>query len=196
MKRSSLNPYAESYIPLSKRDANDSIYVAARVSKIDNERVQFGGPVQLHHKASIDSKFHGTEKVPSPEFFTLKSQPVHGYGPSAQNVNQVSDKQISDEEYDIDLEYLQMSFPGISVQSLTDVYLANKGDLEATIDMLNQLEFYSLETSEILPDTLDIGDVSEFGSSADCASLKLKNIEGEANAIAASCSSKGSVTIS
>ncbi|KAG6643857.1 hypothetical protein I3843_08G016400 [Carya illinoinensis] len=194
MKPSSLNPYAESYIPLSKRDANDSTYVTARVSKIDNECVQFGGPVQLHHKASIDSKSHGTEKVPSPEVFTLKSQPVHAYVPSAQNVNQVTDKQISDEEYDMDLEYLQMSFPGISVQSLTDVYLANKGDLDATMDMLNQLEFYSLETSEILPDTLDIGDVSEFGSSVDCASLKLKNIGGEANA--ASSSSKGSVTIS
>lgn len=139
---SSLNPYAESYIPLSKRDANDSTYVTARVCKSDNECAQFGSPAQLHHKASIDSKSHGTEKVPlCPEVFTVKSPPVvHGYGSLAQNVNQVTDKQISDEEYDMDLEYLQMSFPGISVQSLTDVYLANKGDLETTIDMLNQLE--------------------------------------------------------
>ncbi|KAK7846690.1 polyadenylate-binding protein-interacting protein 5 [Quercus suber] len=116
---------------------------------------------------------------------SLPSHHAYGYGSSPQNVNQAADKQMLD-EFDIDLEYLQMSFPGISDQSLTDVYAANRGDLEATVDMLNQLECYTVESSESLPDTLDIGDVSEFGSSADCASLKLKTVEGKASAASSS----------
>jgi|UniRef100_A0A2N9FBV2 hypothetical protein len=183
---SSLNPYAAAYIPLSKRDANDRTSVTAKDSKSGNESFQFGTPEQLHYKAYLDSNAHGTENVPSPDVFTVKRHPARGYGSSPQNVNQATDKQILDEEFDMDLEYLQMSFPGISDQSLTDVYVANKGDLEATVDMLNQLEFYTVESSESLPDTLDIGDVSEFGSSADFGSLKLKNVEGEASAASSS----------
>jgi len=86
-----------------------------------------------------------------------------------------------DEDYDMDLAYLQMTFPGVSEESLFDVYIANKGDLEFTVDMLNQLELYSVDSLENLPDTLDIGDVSEAGSSSEAAaSLKLKNVAGEA----------------
>lgn len=39
------------------------------------------------------------------------------------------------------------------------------------------LQFDTVESSEYLPDTLDIGDVSEYGSSS-----KLKNVVGEASA--------------
>lgn len=137
---SSLNPYAASYIPLSQRDANARAYVTAKDYKSGNESVQFGTPEQLHSKFSLDPNRHATEKTPSPEVFTVKRHPAHGYGSSPQNVNQGTDKQILYEELDMDLEYLQMTFPGLSDQSLNDVYLANNGDLEATVDMLNQLE--------------------------------------------------------
>ncbi|KAE8056435.1 hypothetical protein FH972_013210 [Carpinus fangiana] len=183
---SSLNPYAASYIPLSQRDKQDRTYVTAKDYRSGNEPVQFGAPEQLHRKFSFDPHAHGTEKIPSREVFTVKSHPARGYGSSPQNVNQATDKQILDEEFDMDLEYLQMAFPGLSAQSINDVYLANNGDLEATVDMLNQLEFQPFESSESLPDTLDIGDVSEFGSSADCAPLKLKNVEGETSAASSS----------
>ncbi|KAB1204531.1 Polyadenylate-binding protein-interacting protein 5 [Morella rubra] len=204
---SSLNPYAASYIPLSKRDANDRTNLTAKDSKSGSECIQFGNPEQLHSKTSVDFSVHNR------------------YGSLPHNVNQVTDKQTLDEEYDMDLEYLQMTFTGLSYQSLTDVYLANNGDLDATIDMLNQLEsltdvylanngdqdatidmlnqledvtasgfqFHNSESSETLPESLDIGDVSESSSSADYASLKLKNVEGDTSA--ASASSQGSATV-
>ncbi|CAA0402006.1 unnamed protein product [Arabidopsis thaliana] len=80
-------------------------------------------------------------------------------------------KQIRDDDLDLemdidmDIEYLLVTFSGLSQESITDVYLANGGDLEATIEMLNQLEIYSTESEENLPETLDIGDISESGPS-------------------------------
>lgn len=41
---------------------------------------------------------------------------------------------------------------------------------------------HTVESSETLPDSLDIGDVSEYGSSATCVGLKLKNMAGETSA--------------
>ncbi|XP_062164345.1 polyadenylate-binding protein-interacting protein 5-like isoform X2 [Alnus glutinosa] len=137
---SSLNPHAASYIPLSQRDANDRTYVTAKDYKSGNESVRFGAPDQLYSKFSLNPNAYGTEKNPSREVFTVKSHPAHSYSSPPQNVNQATDKQILDEEFDMDFEYLQMTFPGLSDQSLNDVYLANNGDLEATVDMLNQLE--------------------------------------------------------
>ncbi|EOA22637.1 hypothetical protein CARUB_v10003307mg [Capsella rubella] len=87
-------------------------------------------------------------------------------------------KQIRDDDLDMemdidmDIEYLLVTFSGLSQESITDVYLANSGDLEATIEMLNQLEIYSTESQETLPETLDIaiGDISESGPSTSKAS--------------------------
>ncbi|XP_016706805.2 polyadenylate-binding protein-interacting protein 5 [Gossypium hirsutum] len=105
----------------------------------------------------------------------------------------MSGEQIMDEEFDMDLEYLRMMFPGLSNDSVLDVYMANNGDLEATIDMLNQLEMYTVESSDTLPDTLDIGDISESISSANCGTLKLKNVAGETGA-SSSGSTESAVT--
>ena len=52
----------------------------------------------------------------------------------------MANKQIMDEEFNMDLEYLRMTFPGLSIESLLDVYMANNRDLEAAVDMLDQLE--------------------------------------------------------
>ncbi|XP_065624262.1 polyadenylate-binding protein-interacting protein 5 isoform X2 [Quercus suber] len=147
---SSLNPYAASYIPLSKRNANGRTFETAKNSRSGNESSRFVTPEQLHYRAYYDSNAHGTEKAPIPEVGSaVKSHHAYGYGSSPQNVNQAADKQMLD-EFDIDLEYLQMSFPGISDQSLTDVYAANRGDLEATVDMLNQLEVYNVTLLSLL----------------------------------------------
>ncbi|WZY79373.1 hypothetical protein YC2023_025757 [Brassica napus] len=74
-----------------------------------------------------------------------------------------SEKQMSDEdlEMDVDIEFLLATFSDLSYESISDVYLANNGDLDATIEMLTQLEIFSNEAEEYLPDTLDIGDVPE-----------------------------------
>lgn len=133
---SSLNPYAASYIPLSKREAYDRTEPTTKDFKSSSENVWYAHPghvTQNYGKVSYDSRAQGAQKFPIPEGSTVKSHPLYGpYGSSS--------KQMMDEEFEIDLEYLQMSFPGLSNQSLTDVYLANNHDLEATVDMLNQLE--------------------------------------------------------
>ncbi|GMI97605.1 INCREASED POLYPLOIDY LEVEL IN DARKNESS 1, CTC-interacting domain 5 [Hibiscus trionum] len=164
---SSLNPYAASYIPLAKREANENAW--------------FEPSSHFAHKphysnAYLDSVSQGTKKHQVAEGSAVKSYPARG---SLKNTGEVIEKQFMDEEFDMDLEYLRMTFPGLSNESLMDVYLANGGDFEATIDMLNQLEMNTVESSESLPDTLDIGDVSESVSSATFSPHKLKNMAGE-----------------
>ncbi|KAJ4911901.1 Polyadenylate-binding protein-interacting protein 5 [Raphanus sativus] len=90
-------------------------------------------------------------------------------------------KQIRDDDdlymemdIDMDIEYLLVTFSGLSQESITDVYLANSGDLEATIEMLNQLEIYSTEAQENLPETLDLGYLCESGPSTSKASTQKK----------------------
>lgn len=148
---SSLNPYAASYVPLSKR----------------NETIWLGSPSKTATQTQHQSKIHEAEEA------VAKFQNAHGScGSSSQS--HMSEKQHTlDEEFDMNLAYLQMTFPGVSDQSLTDVYLVNNGDMETTVDMLSQLEGYTVEN---LPDSLDIGDVSESGSLAECGSLKMKEV--------------------
>ncbi|TYH88709.1 hypothetical protein ES332_D01G206900v1 [Gossypium tomentosum] len=145
---SSLNPCATSYVPLAKREGS-----IAKDIKAGNESAWFD---------------------PSPRSNVSLESAIPGIG---NHLGEMSGEQIMDEEFDMDLEYLRMMFPGLSNDSVLDVYMANNGDLEATIDMLNQLE-----SSDTLPDTLDIGDISESISSANCGTLKLKNVAGETGA--------------
>ncbi|KAK9273310.1 hypothetical protein L1049_018117 [Liquidambar formosana] len=183
---SSLNPYAASYVPLSKREADDENKVfksKPKDSRSGNETIWFESSFentthnQHRSKTSVDFNCHDAEAIPISKGFKMKFHHAHdSCGSSSQNRNEVSEKRILDEEFDMDLAYLQMTFPGLSDQSLTDVYVANNGDLEATVEMLSQLEDYNVESSENLPDTLDIGDVSESRSSSQSASLKLKEM--------------------
>lgn len=162
---STLNPYAAAYIPLAKRDSQPE-----EVPKH-----------QLRHKAVLEGDSRGTAAQLGQDVFSMKSQSVHGScNGSSQYESEVLEKQMMDLEFDMVMDYLQTAFPGLSKQSLADVYFANNGDIEATVDMLSQLEFRIDESSEGLPDTLDIGDVSESGSSSHCASLKQKNVPGAA----------------
>ncbi|KAJ0091122.1 hypothetical protein Patl1_12833 [Pistacia atlantica] len=190
---SSLNPYAAAYVPLSKRGGFDRTEPTTNDSQTGNETAWYTQPAhvtqnQHQSKVSLASFAHGAKKGPSPEQSSVKNYPVHGsYGSS-------SSKQMMEEEYDMDMAYLQMSFPGLSDQSLDDVYNANKHDLEATIDMLTQLEFDAVESSENLPDSLDIGDVPDSGTLSESASFKLKNVVGEASS--SSSGSSGPTVVS
>ncbi|XWS70814.1 hypothetical protein CRYUN_Cryun03dG0081400 [Craigia yunnanensis] len=180
---SSLNPHAPSYVPLAKREANDNVIF--KDIKRGNEIAWFEPSSHFAHNphysnASLDSVTHGTEKYQVAEACALKSHPARGS--LMQNLDEMTNTQIMDEKFDMDLEYLRMSFPGLSNESLLDVYLANNGDLEAAVDMLNQLEMYTVEFSETLPDTLAIGDVCESRFSATCGALKLKNLAGQTSA--------------
>ncbi|KAJ7966106.1 polyadenylate-binding protein-interacting protein 5-like [Quillaja saponaria] len=191
---SSLNPYAAAYIPLSKREADDITHITKRDSMVNDGTVWYGTSHHISQDRQIlGHNTHATKRLPTTSFSVKNHPDSCSYGSSSQYMNELTDKQMLDEESDMDLEYLRMSFPGVSDQSLTDVYLVNRGDLEATIDMLSQLEFDTFESSGSLPDTLDIGDVSESGSSVEYASLKLKNVAAEAST---SFSSLGSAKVS
>ncbi|KAF3567855.1 hypothetical protein DY000_02011315 [Brassica cretica] len=90
------------------------------------------------------------------------------------------------------MEFLLANFSDLSIESVRDVYLANDGDVDATIEMLTQLEVYSNEAEEYLPlpDTLDLGDVPEtIETSTSSAPPKQKNASNEASASSSSTSS-------
>ncbi|KAK2983129.1 hypothetical protein RJ640_022601 [Escallonia rubra] len=175
---SSLNPYAASYIPLSRRgvaDENKGYESTAKASKGGSEAVWLGS----HPGDTTQNQYHKASYYHNAQESKLKGRTGYGfYGSSSQKPNDMTEKQILDEEYDMDLAYLQVTFPGVSEESLTDVYAANKGDLEATVDMLNQLELYTGDSFENLPDTLDIGDVPEGGSSSGSLTPKMKKVAG------------------
>ncbi|KAK7377279.1 hypothetical protein VNO80_02701 [Phaseolus coccineus] len=175
---SSLNPYAASYVPLSKRGADGRTTLTEKDSKNYDGSVWF----QTRQDATNDQQLinSSSERLFKPEAFPTKNQPASSsYTSSSQNVAEVAENQLLAEELDMDLEYLRITFPGISYQSLVDVYNVNSGDLDAAIDMLSQLELEGDESSGTLPETLDIGDVSESGLAVDSTSLKQKNVADE-----------------
>nr|VDD03527.1 unnamed protein product [Brassica rapa] len=47
---------------------------------------------------------------------------------------------MRDDDSEMEMEFLLPSFSDLSDESIRDVYLANNGDLDATIEMLTQLE--------------------------------------------------------
>ncbi|XP_047307366.1 polyadenylate-binding protein-interacting protein 5-like [Impatiens glandulifera] len=161
VKSSSLNPYAAAYIPLSRRNA-------ALEEMIDYNLMEKDDPnkyvINMNQTTSLGS---------SSDDYNLKGKIIHGSnGSTSQSCSTIDDDRYNNdketnmvEEFDMALTYLQMICPGISEESLTEVFLANKGDLEATVEMLRQLEMDIDDCCEHLPDSLDIGDVTEPGSS-------------------------------
>lgn len=115
-----MNPHAAAYVPLSKREGASASAKPAAAS--------------THH---------------------VQYQPYGAYGYGDQGSQMYmpkttysSDKQLRDEdlEMDMEIEYLSATFFDLSHESISDVYLANNGDLDATIEMLNQLEVNSFTT--------------------------------------------------
>ncbi|KAK9741765.1 hypothetical protein RND81_03G126700 [Saponaria officinalis] len=86
-------------------------------------------------------------------------------------------------EEEMDLAYLQMIFPGVSDQSLVDVYNVNMGDLESALDMLSDLESAF--------DQSDVETVSS-SSSGECSS----SVTGAGETSMASASSEVTVATS
>ncbi|KAL6547584.1 hypothetical protein OROHE_009289 [Orobanche hederae] len=188
---SSLNPYAASYVPLSKRGAAtaNNEFSSRQELNTGNEVVWFGHQGQHQNIYQI----YGQKDASIQTGEVSKRKDQHGGGDflasTSQNPN--SRQPNFDEEFDMDLAYLQMTFPGVSEESLSDVYLANRCDLDAAVDMLNQLEIYPDDLSDKLPDTLDIGDAPESVTVVELAPQKVKNPTAETGA-----STSGSASIS
>ncbi|KAD6453928.1 hypothetical protein R6Q59_015692 [Mikania micrantha] len=162
-RSSSLNPYATSYIPLSRRGAT-------------NESKSYDHGSTTLNQSPRYSEDHDT-KPENPDNLKLKSHADFGSYGSSSHTSDLAGKQEHDVvDHDMNLAYLQMAFPDVSDESLSSVYTACRGDIEATVDMLNQLELHSGDFSENLPDSLDIGDVSEAGTSSEGGSQKLKKV--------------------
>lgn len=143
---SSLNPYAASYIPLSKREA-DKNFIAENSSKKSIGGNFSGYSEHYMHNPPYDSISPNSnlrlgEKAPIAVGSAMKNHPSHGS--LSQHKSEFNEMvEMFDKDFDLDLEFLKASFPGLSDQSLTDVYLANKGDVDAAIDMLSLLEVLS-----------------------------------------------------
>lgn len=139
----SLNPYAASYIPISRRgisDENKGFELTENASRSGDEAFGHGPqPVisTTNNQYQMSRQSYTVQGTVS-EDSKLKSHSVHGS--SSQYPNEITEKHKWDEQRDMDLTYLLMTFPGVSDDSLSVVYLANSGDLDATIEMLVQLE--------------------------------------------------------
>ena len=67
----------------------------------------------------------------------VQHQP-YGYG--VQGKESSSGSQMRNDDSEFDMEFLLANFSDLSIESVRDVYLANDGDVDATIEMLTQLE--------------------------------------------------------
>ena len=67
----------------------------------------------------------------------VQHQP-YGYG--VQGKGSFPSSHMRDDDSEMEMEFLLASFSNLSDESICDVYLANNGDLDATIEMLTQLE--------------------------------------------------------
>ncbi|XP_076917504.1 polyadenylate-binding protein-interacting protein 5-like [Bidens hawaiensis] len=160
-RSSTLNPYATSYIPLSRRGPTD-------------ETKSYDHGITTLSQSPRYSENHDAV-TESPESLKLKNHSGFGSYGSSSHTAELTGKQ-ADVDHDMNLAYLQMVFPGVSEESLSSVYTACRGDIEAAVEMLSQLKLHSGDFTENLPDSLDIGDVSEAGSSSEGGSQKLKKV--------------------
>lgn len=139
---SSLNPNAASYIPLFKQGAEiegkvsgltteDSLRNGYKTSWSQYPPKGYSGIDQRYLQAGMDYDTHGFKGSLIGNGFMEKGLPTS---------SELTKKHSIDDDSEMDMAYLTIMFPNMSEQSLADVYSANAGDLEASIEMLNELE--------------------------------------------------------
>ncbi|RWR77488.1 polyadenylate-binding protein-interacting protein 6 [Cinnamomum micranthum f. kanehirae] len=164
---SSLNPYAAPFIPLSRqRTDNENIapttsenskiydptacYNQVTESKTGDAKITFGDSIlsdenPQHHLPNLATLNMNGSSIEGPTDSGVSlwkdcNAPRDYEDSMPQKADVMADRQSLIEDYELDLAYLAAAFPSISEQSLVDVYCANFGDLEASVDMLIQLE--------------------------------------------------------
>ncbi|KAG9459342.1 hypothetical protein H6P81_003850 [Aristolochia fimbriata] len=153
--KSLLNPYADSFVPLSRQGAD-------KQCKSNDKTEDIQGSLQVTTSEAENSKVaSGSAKthVDDSQFNKLsldESTPKNADDETERsNAADETERSNAADEFEYDLAFLAATFPGVSDQSLADVYFANDGDLDAAIEMMNQLE--------------NLPEVSNFGFSA-CSS--------------------------
>jgi len=186
---SSLNPNAELYIPLNKQEAKDENEVSGLTTEDslkDGYKTTWyscppkgnSGIDESYLQADADCEVHGFKGLLIDNDSTEKG--VH-------SSSELTKKHCIEEDPEMDLIYLAVMFPNLSEQSLADVYSVNGGDLEASIDMLNELE-----EQVLCPVDFPEHDVSECRVT-EGSSTNLKSVfSGEASGSAAGPSDSGS----
>lgn len=160
---SSLNPYAAPFIPLSRRTDNGNIAsTTPEICNVDEATAHYTQVTESETRGTKincgDSKIgdeNPQQQFPNISILNINSSSIegpplwkdcntHNYEDSMPyETNNRNESQSMIEDYELDLAYLAAAFPSISEQSLVDVYCANAGDLEASVDMLIQLEVLS-----------------------------------------------------
>ncbi|KAK9102135.1 hypothetical protein Sjap_019389 [Stephania japonica] len=158
--KTTLNPNASSYIPLSRGGKFDAIKSSKTGSP---EKSGFGDKTAFAEPSSSGS-------------VEDKKGSLAGISNSGCNVNKPLNaedwtagnshpyEQNSQEE--LDVEYLASIFSGFSFESLADVYCANGGDLDASISMLQELESPADFTH---PPDMNFHNAPEYETSSDQA---------------------------
>ena len=70
----------------------------------------------------------------------MEGQHYNGDSSSSYVNNMLGDQAVIQDAAIDPVEFLSLQFPGFSAESLADIYFANGYDLNATIEMLSQLE--------------------------------------------------------
>ncbi|CAI9094406.1 OLC1v1030138C3 [Oldenlandia corymbosa var. corymbosa] len=142
---STLNPYAESYVPISKRGGpngkNDTGHVGTESKGAIEGSVI--APRQWDPTSQSPQLYnsHGYGSWHAAEDSKLKGHSGSGFhGSSSYSSSETTEKGAQGEDFEMDVTYLQMTFPGIAEEFLSEIYYANQGDLDSAIDMLNHFE--------------------------------------------------------
>ncbi|CAI9094405.1 OLC1v1030138C1 [Oldenlandia corymbosa var. corymbosa] len=150
---STLNPYAESYVPISKRGGpngkNDTGHVGTESKGAIEGSVI--APRQWDPTSQSPQLYnsHGYGSWHAAEDSKLKGHSGSGFhGSSSYSSSETTEKGAQGEDFEMDVTYLQMTFPGIAEEFLSEIYYANQGDLDSAIDMLNHFEDIFTNESE------------------------------------------------
>lgn len=217
---SSLNPYAAPFIPLSRQRTDSkniapttsedskiydptACYNQVTESKTGDAKITFGDSIlsdenpqhHLPNHATLNMNGCSIEGPTDSRVSLWKDCNARNYEDSMpQKADDMADTQSLIEDYELDLAYLAAAFPSISEQSLVDVYCANSGDLEASVDMLIQLEvlfnaptavcfllFLHLSLRMVMDKLLYVGGICQWWLTGNTAKLSTNLIVGIMN---------------
>lgn len=144
--KSLLNPYATPYVPLSKAIPGVSFERENKATqKIlgdaeRNEVIENSADYHLPDSVSLDYDIQGLEKLIVSNESSRKIGDLWNSGDTFQDAIPLSEKQSAMDDPNLIMDLLSSMFPNISLESLAELLNANHGDLNQTIDVLEQLE--------------------------------------------------------